>query len=214
VTVDIPLLAIQSASALVAIGATVFYFQYRASIKRHTERLKQKLARGLVYREVDNKNNKISMTTTPSMAADSSKVIKALELNSAFVQEHASSWQLCSLGEYLSTLRLFTDNNKGDNNNNNNNNNGDNKIKKLLENELYVVMASLLMKTFGESVGAALLPMMGTEKVESMMGTVASKVVSYIIAKILVDRQSKDEDVWDPMQDMAAMPLNVSEIIR
>lgn len=67
------------------------------------------------------------------------------------------------------------------------------------------------MKTLGENMGAALLPMMGTKKAESILGAVSSKFVQYIMAQILVD--SKNSESWDPTQDQAAFPLNVSEVI-
>jgi len=127
------------------------------------------------------------------------KVIKALELHPAFVEEHSSSWQLCSLGQYLSSLRFFTDED-----------NHSNDTYKLLERELYVVMASLVMQSFGPRIGPRLLPMLGTEKVESLLGTIASKVISYIIANVLVDHNEN----WDPLGDMACLPMNVMELIR
>jgi len=71
------------------------------------------------------------------------------------------------------------------------------------------VKASLLMHSFGPRIWSALLPMLGTEKVESLLGTIATRFVSYIIAHVLVDHK---EDL-DPLGDMACLPVNVMEII-
>jgi hypothetical protein len=196
ITVDIPLQFIQLVAIVIVIGAIIFFFRYSASIKRHHEMVKQKLLRGLVYREKNSKSN---------------KVIKALELHPAFVKEHLSSWQLCSLGQYLSSLRFFTDNNTANTTTTIKNSDGqtNSMASKLLEKELYVVMASLLIQSFGPSIGSALLPMLGTEKVGSLLGTVASKIISYIIAHVLVDHNVD----WDPIGDMACLPMNVMELI-
>jgi len=172
------------------IGATIFFFHYKAAIKRQKDKINERLARGLVYRDTVSKPE---------------RVIKALELHPTFARVHASSCQMCSLGEYLSTLRFFTDNDKDDKNDK------DSPRTKILEKELYLVMASLLMQAFGESVGAAFLPVLGMKPAESLFQTISSKIVSYIVAKILVET-STDTD-WDPTKDMAAMPFNVSEIM-
>ena len=197
ITVDIPLQFIQLVAIVIVIGAIIFFFRYSASIKRHHEMVKQKLIRGLVYRDKNSEPN---------------KVIKALELHPAFVKEHASSWQLCSLGQYLSSLRFFTDDNNNANTTTtikNSDGQTNSMASKLLEKELYVVMAALLIQSFGPKIGSALLPMLGTGKVESLLGTVASKIISYIIAHVLVDHNVD----WDPIGDMACLPMNVMELI-
>lgn len=197
ITVDIPLQFIQLVAIVVVISASIFYFRYSASIKRHHDNVKRTLVRGLVYRDTISKPN---------------KVIKCLELHPEFVKEHSSSWQLCSLGQYLSSLRFFTDNKNNDNATTtikNSDGQTNSMASKLLEKELYVVMASLLIQSFGPSIGSALLPMLGTGKVESLLGTVASKIISYIIAHVLVDHNVD----WDPIGDMACLPMNVMELI-
>ena len=176
-------------TALAAIGGSIFYFRYKAAIQRRKEQLKEKLARGLVYRDTVSK---------------SEKVIKALELHPSFAKAHASSWQLCSLGEYLSTLRFFTDDDEQGTT--------DSPRAKILEKELYVVIASMLMKALGDSVGAAFLPVLGMKPAESMFEMISSKIVSYIVAKVLVE--TSPNNGWDPTKDLAAMPLNVSELMR
>mmetsp|Transcript_11117 Transcript_11117/g.25852 ORF Transcript_11117/g.25852 Transcript_11117/m.25852 type:complete len:689 (+) Transcript_11117:234-2300(+) len=182
--------ALHVATALATIGATAFYFRYKAAIKRRKKRIQERLARGLVYRDTKSKPK---------------RVIKALELKPSFVHEHASSWQLSSFGEYLSTLRFFTDN---DDDTEEDPSSG---TAKILERELYFVMASLLMKALGESVGAAILPVMGMKSAESILETIASKIVSYVVAKILYNTSSESD--WDPTKDLMALPLSMGEMI-
>jgi len=128
------------------------------------------------------------------------RVIKALELHPTFARENASACQMCSLGEYLSTLRFYEDDDATE------------KDKAhILEKELYVVIASLLMAALGETRGAALLPVLGMKKSESLMQTLSSKIVTYIAAKLV--KTSEDND-WDPMKDIAALPFNFAELMR
>ena len=189
----IPYQVLHFVTALVAIGGPIFYYRYKSAIERRKNKLKEKLARGLVYRDTVSKPE---------------RVIKALELHSSFKEAHSSSCQMCSMGEYLSTLRFFTD--KDDDDDNNDNEGSSTTRANILEKELYVVIASMLMKAFGDTVGAALLPVMGMKPAESMFETLASKMVSYTVAKFFV-KSNKD---WDPTKDLAAMPLNVSELMR
>lgn len=176
-------------TALAVVGGTIFYFRYKAAIQRRKEKIKEKLARGLVYRD---------KTATPD------RVIKALELHPSFKYEHAS-WPMCSLGEYLSTLHFFTDDDDDDVK--------DAAPKRIqrIEKELYVVMASLLMQSLGNTVGEALLPVLGMKPAETMFQTISNKIVSYFVAKFFVDAQTGED--WDPTEDLAALPINVSEII-
>ena len=175
--------------ALVAIGCTVFYFRYKAKIQKEKEKIKKKLARGLVYRDTVSKPD---------------RVIKALELHPTFARENASNCQMCSLGEYLSTLRFFTDDDDDEKDTASTTN--------ILEKELHVIMASLMMRALGETTGAAFLPMLGMKPAESIFSSLSSKIVSYIAAKILV--KSSVESDWDPMKDLAALPLNGGELMR
>ena len=176
-------------TALVVVGGTIFYFRYKAAIQRQKDKIKAKLARGLVYRD------KVSKPE---------RVIKALELHPSFKRAHSSSYQMCSLGEYLSTLRFFTDND-GDEE-------GEGPSRaNILEKELYVVIASMLMQALGDTIGAAFLPVLGMKPAESMFETISSKIVSYMVAKFFVNSSSDKE--WDPTQDLAALPLNVSELM-
>jgi hypothetical protein len=180
---------LQVGTALAAIGGTVFYFRFKASIQRRKNKLKEKLARGLVYRDTVSKPD---------------RVIKMLELSPSFVKAHESSWQMCSLGEYLSTLRFFTDSDDGKDESSS--------TAKIFEKELYVIIASVMMRALGDTVGPLLLPLLGMKPAESIFEKIASKIVSYIVAEIFV--KSSTEQDWDPTKDMAAFPLNVSEITR
>jgi len=178
------------ATALAVVGGTIFFYRYKAAIRRRKERIKEKLARGLVYRDT---------TSKPE------RVIKALELHPSFKHEH-SSWPMCSLGEYLSQLHFFTDDDDDDDEEEE----GPKRMQ-MIEKELYVVMASLLMQALGDTVGAALLPVLGMKPAESMFETISSKIVSYFVAKFFVDAHTGED--WDPTEDLAALPINVAEII-
>ncbi|VEU45151.1 unnamed protein product [Pseudo-nitzschia multistriata] len=200
-TVDIPLTVLNGATAIGVITTTTALLLYWRSIEKHKEEFKSKLARSLVYRDPDSK---------------STKAIKILELHPDFVREHSSSWQLKSLGQYLSTLRFITektdDKSRSDGDKNEATEKESNsRLVQALERELYVLMAALLMKTLGETMGAVFLPVMGSGQAESIIGAVSSKIVHYIMAQILVD--SRHTEDWDPTEDRAAMPLNVSEVI-
>jgi len=178
-------------TALFTVGGTIFYFRYKKAIQRRKEKIKARLERGLVYR---------STTTKPE------KVIKALELNPKFVRKHASSWQMCSLGEYLSTLRFFTDDNEEDSKCSGR--------SQILEKELNVVIASLLLRALGERVGSAILPMLETKPADSIFKTLSAKIVSYMVAKIIVTSKEEKVNEAGPSEDKAALPMNVSEIMR
>ena len=174
-------------TALVVIGVPIFYWRYKAAIQRRKEKIKAKLARGLVYRD------KVSRPD---------RVVKALELHPSFKHAH-SHWPMMSLGEYLSTLRFFTDTEDDDEE-------GPKRVK-MLEKELYVVIASMLMKALGDTVGSAFLPVLGMKPAETMFETISSKIVSYMVAKFFVNASSEKD--WDPTHDLAALPLNVSELM-
>eukprot|EP00536_Pseudo-nitzschia_multiseries_P014609 jgi/Psemu1/215284/e_gw1.735.18.1 len=183
------------ATSVALVAGTVFLYRYRKQIKKHQQLVQERLARGLVYRDP---------THRPP------KAIKVLELHPDFVAKHPS-WKMCSLGEYLGTLRFITDAVDQKDNEGNTMATKDSPVAKALEGQLYVVMASLLMKVFGETMGAAFLPMMKTKKVETVADAFVSRVVAYVMAHILVD--SDNLKLWDPIGDRAAMPLNVTEAI-
>lgn len=178
------------AVALEAISGLVFYVGYNVAIKTRKKKIEEKLAGGLVYRDTVSKPDKI---------------IKALELHPSFVRAHAASWQLCSMGEYLTTLRFYPDDDE-------HGSNKDSPKAKILEKELYVVIATMMMKALGENMGAKFLPILGMKPAESMFETISSKIVSYIVANVLTEASASNS--WDPTEDMAAMPLNVSELMR
>jgi len=178
------------AVALEAISGLVFYVGYNVAIKTRKKKIEEKLAGGLVYRDTVSKPDKI---------------IKALELHPSFVRAHAASWQLCSMGEYLTTLRFYPDDDE-------HGSNTDSPKAKILEKELYVVIATMMMKALGENMGAKFLPILGMKPAESMFETISSKIVSYIVANVLTEASASNS--WDPTEDMAAMPLNVSELMR
>jgi len=177
------------AVALEAISGLVFYVGYNVAIKIRKKKIEEKLAGGLVYRDTVSKPDKI---------------IKALELHPSFVKAHAASWQLCSMGEYLTTLRFYPDDDE-------HGSNTDSPKANILEKELYVVIATMMMKALGENMGAKFLPVLGMKPAESMFETISSKIVSYIVANVLTEASASNS--WDPTEDMAAMPLNVSELM-
>jgi hypothetical protein len=124
------------------------------------------------------------------------KIIRCLELHPDFVQQNADDWNLISMGEYLSTLRPNTPKDDTD-------------IPRLLERELEATIGSILLRSLGPRFGAAVLPMLGISKIESWMGGIAANIASWIAAHLLRDMAES----WDPLEDVAAFPLSVGEII-
>ena len=90
---DAPLRVLQWAGIAVCLLALLVYFRYQRSIRKSLRIVDARLSRGLVYRDKQSKPQ---------------KVVKVLELHPQFVESHPG-WQLCSLGEYLNTLRFITD---------------------------------------------------------------------------------------------------------
>lgn len=181
-----PIRLFQTVATGACIVAGVIVFRYRSSIRKQLAIVDRKVSRGLVYRD------------TTGKTTGTTKVVKCLELHPKFVSDNPD-WQLCSMGEYLSTLRFFTDDEgKGEDN-----------LPEALKRELHVAIGSALLQSFGPRVGGAMLPMLGINKVDSLMGLAVSKLVSWVVANVFVEYG----DEWDPVGDLAAMPLNVSEII-
>lgn len=187
---------IQAFTTFLCIIVAALLFYYRASIKKRLKIVDEQISRGLVYRD---------KTSKPQ------KVVKCIELHPQLVQDHPE-WQLCSLGEYINTLRFFTDND--DDNGTSTNTNETQKqtrdqLSKAVERELQVAMGSVLLTSFGPTVGAALLPLLGLNRVETLLGKLVSRFLSWVVAHVFVDFGQE----WDPAGDMAAMPFNVGELI-
>lgn len=186
--IDTPIYVLRLAGLVVGILIVYIYFKYKATIKKYVKLLDEQVSRGMVYRD----------TTSPPK-----KVVKVLELHPEFKKKHQDEgWQLCSLGEYLTSLRFITDDGTTKNKKN---------LPKLLERELQVAMGTAILQSFGPRVGGALLPILGVQKVESFLGQLVSRLLSWIIANVLVD---VGDTGWDPIGDKACLPFNVSELIR
>jgi hypothetical protein len=80
----------------------------------------------------------------------------------------------------------------------------------MLERELQVAMGTAILHSFGPRIGGVMLPLLGVQKVESFLGQLVSRLLSWIIANVLVD---VGEGGWDPIGDKACLPFNVSELI-
>jgi len=189
----IQLTSINATIAVVVIAGSAFVFRYRKKIKEQKQLIQERLARGLVYRDPTHKPK---------------KEIKVFELHPDFVAKHPT-WQMCSLGQYLSTLRFITDPDDEKDDEGNTIATQGSLVAQAVESQLYVVIANLLIERFGETIGAAFLPMMETG-VETASSALVTKVVGYILAHVLVDA---DNAFWDPTEDRATMPLNVTELI-
>jgi hypothetical protein len=168
--------------------------RYRTLIRKRVEEVERQLARGLIYRDPGRggANNKSSRN----------KSVRALELHPPFVEKsRAEGWNLMSLGQYLSTLRinqLDRDEDKDDDS-----------IPKLLKKELEATIGAVLLRNLGPRLGAVVLPMLGISKIDSWIGKVAASIASYITSHIMAEFSSD----WDPTEDRAAFPLAVSEIV-
>lgn len=192
--IDTPIYFFQWVGMVLCLLLGYLYWKYKHSIRKRLLKIDATLSRGLVYRDTK---------------SEPSKVVKVLELHPKFVEQFKDSWKLCSLGEYLTTLRFITDDDDGDGNENDGNQRQKN-LPKLLERELQVAIGSALLQSFGPHIGGAMLPLLGVQKVESFVGQLVSKLLSWIIANVLVDGA---DDAWDPIGDKACLPFNVSELI-
>ncbi|KAG7369763.1 hypothetical protein IV203_027509 [Nitzschia inconspicua] len=190
VVIETPLRVFQWVSVTVCLQLIFLYWKYRSSIQKRLKKIDASLSRGLVYRD------KLSKP---------SKVVKVLELHPAFVAQYKDSWQLCSLGEYLNTLRFITDADNDDNDDQQKQ-----MMPQILERELQVAIGSAILHSFGPQIGRAFLPLLGVQRVESFMGQLVSRLLSWIIANVMVDGADQG---WDPIGDKACLPFNVSELV-
>lgn len=188
------------------IGLPLYYLaRYKGNIQKRMKQMETRFSKGMVYR--DNKKN--------TTRRNNKMTIRCMELDPNFVKECSTqqhSWQLLSLGQYLSTLQLITENNNEcqDDDSSNNTNVA---ITKLLTRELEATIGGVLLKHLGRNLGAALLPMLGITQFESVLAKVATNLASWVAAHILVDMAEKEED-WDPtLTDRAAFPFTLAEII-
>jgi hypothetical protein len=180
--VAVPFHIAQWAGMIVVVACIGLYVRYRSAIRKRIKEVESQVNRGLVRRD---------LTSRPG------KVVKVLELYPEFVAaSKRDGWKLCSLGEYLSTLRFLG----GD----------EDVLPGILERELKVAIGSTILQSFGPRVGGAMLPLFNVGKVDTWLGQLVSKVVSWVVANVLVDVSDQG---WDPIGDMACLPLNVSELI-
>ena len=107
------------------------------------------------------------------------------------------------MGEYLSTLRFYGDDYDDDDD--------DSSVENILKKELYTVLASLMLKSFGETIGGAVLPLLGAKPAQSAFESISSKIVAHMVSKVLVNSTMGD---WDPTNDLAALHMNVTELTR
>lgn len=149
VAIDTPFFVLRWVGLLVGIVLVWIYVKYQKSIRQKMKKLDARLSKGLVYRD---------------KKGPPKKVVKVLELHPQFVQQKNKEWQLCSLGEYLTTLRFITDNDDDCTETKRN-------LPKLLERELQVAMGTALVQSFGPNIGGAMLPLLGVQKVESFLGS-------------------------------------------
>jgi hypothetical protein len=188
IIVDTPVHIAQFVGITVVVVGIGLYIKYRSAIKKSLSKLEDSMNKGLVYRDLQSKP---------------AKVVKVLELYPEFVEKsRAEGWELCSLGEYLSTLRFFGSEDGTDPKDSS-------VLPDVLERELMVAMGSAILQSFGPQIGGAMLPLFGIQKVESILGQLVSTVVSWIVSNILVD---VSDTGWDPIGDMACVPFNVSEL--
>ena len=180
--------AVAWGNALVLIGATAFFFRYKVGVRRRKERVLKRLARGLARRDA---------------ASKPKQVVKAFELDAEFVSQLPPECDVCSLGAYLSSLRFHDDDVNEDGR-------ASSTVQEMLQRELHTVLASLLMTSLGETLGAALLPALGLSAAESALEGVASKMVRYAVERVVVNAASGN---WDPTHDMGALPFDISDLV-
>ena len=172
------------ALSLVLIIPTLYYLAViRPKITKRIKEIERRLSRGLVYRDTKNPSH---------------KTIRCLELSDEFIKKNPG-YQMCSFGQYLSTLRAFTD--EAD---------GEDSTPALLQRHLEATIGGILLKKLGPRIGAAVLPILGvTGSPDSYLGKLSSSFASYISANVLLDMS----DEFDPLEDRAAMTLTLGEIM-
>lgn len=170
----------------VAAVPVVYIIRYRKAIRTRLDEIEKRLALGVIYRD------------TTRYPLPSNKIVRAMELHPR-LKEHCNErgLKVMSLGEYLSSLRLNPI--MGDD---------DDDIPTLVEKELEAIIGAMILRRFGPQFGAALLPMLGIEKVDSLLGRVAAGVASYFASHILADYN----EAYDPTEESATFPFSVLEM--
>lgn len=134
------------------------------------------------------------------MSLQPKKVIRALELNPSFVQDCSKQgWQLTSLGQYLTSLRINAFNRTGE----------PMDFPRLLEREVEVTIGATLLRSLGPRLGRVLLPMIGISQFDTWLGKLSASVASYLASHFMAEVSES----WDPTQDRAAFPFAVAEVV-
>jgi hypothetical protein len=123
---------------------------------------------------------------------------------------------MMSLGQYLSSLRLVGVHDDGNDENNNE------QVVKVLKKQLEITMGKMLLKYFGKTYGAALLPVMGTDSADSYLTNIASKIATWVATQIIangassvsggiVDHMNQDGTGDENGNDLGTLPLSLAE---
>jgi len=114
-----------------------------------------------------------------------------MELDPTFVKEN-STWSMMSLGQYLSQLEPAEQS-------------GFNHL--FLQKELEITMGKFLLKTLGDTYGAALLPILGAGSVAGSIAVLSNKISKFLAKCILPDDNEADA-AFDPMSfDLSLMEV-------
>jgi len=157
----------------------------------------QELNRVTVVRNKMKSNNK---------AKKNQRVI-CMELDPAFITNNPT-WQMMSLGEYLTQLQLADDTNSSSP-----------MFRSHLRKELELSLGSFLLKTLGRTYGAALLPMLGSGSVNESIGQLSNKIANFLERCILPseeeekDKTKTDEGVAPIAFDPMSLDLSLIEIV-
>jgi hypothetical protein len=115
-----------------------------------------------------------------------------MELDPTFVKAN-KEWNMMSFGEYLSQLEPAEKT----------------KFNHLfLQKELEVTLGSLLLKHFGNTYGAALLPILGAGSVAGSIAGISNKI-SKLMAKSILSDDKEADTVIDPM----SFDLSIMEVV-
>lgn len=171
-------------TAAAILSFPIYYlYRYRSSIKRHVKEIEKNIS---LVRIVRDKNK----TNTPP-----NKIV-CMELDESFVKKNESEWSLMSLGDYLAQLSPADPN-------------GFNQL--FLQKELEIILGEMLLKNFGMTYGAALLPLLGVGSVAGAIGGMANKISKYF-AKCILSSGAEEEDA-EMVHDPLALDMSLMELI-
>jgi len=179
-------------------------YHYRKLIREKVEEIEHHYSAIRIYRKTD------------EVAPNKAHNIDCLELHPKFVAKYRGKHQMMSLGSYLSTLRLPRISTDGDIKDGEAS--SKEQVAKFVKKELNVALGKLLLNYFGKTYGAALLPLTGSDSVDSYLSGIATKIASWGTKQILSNNSIGngiiDDDIdEDGDDDIGIFPFTLVELV-